>query len=65
MTCSFSKNNPLQAIIISLITIALGLMLLTALSVQASVQVGRDVAVHTVNDVAFKSQVDDNVICAD
>ena len=41
------------------------LILISALAVQASIQVSRDIAVHTVSDLVFKSQVDDNIICAD
>ena len=65
LTCSFAKNNPLQAIIVSLFSIGALLILSCALDVQAAVQISRDIAVKTVNDLAFKSQVDDNIICAD
>ena len=65
LTCNFSKKNPLQAIIVSLVAIASICILLTALSIQAAIQISRDIAVKTVNDIALKSQVDDNIICAD
>ena len=38
---------------------------MTALSIQASVQISRDISTKTVNDLALKSQIDSNVICAD
>lgn len=41
------------------------LILLSALEVQVAVQISRDIAVKSVNDLALKSQVDDNIICAD
>ena len=64
-TCSWGRNNPLQAIIVCIIGYLAFVILFTALANQVSVQVSRDIAVSTVNDIAFKSQVDENIICAD
>mmetsp|Transcript_33066 Transcript_33066/g.43558 ORF Transcript_33066/g.43558 Transcript_33066/m.43558 type:complete len:86 (+) Transcript_33066:605-862(+) len=49
----------------SLLCATLLLVFLSALSIQASVQISRDIAVNTVYGLALKSQVDDNIICAD
>ena len=38
---------------------------MTALAIQASVQVSRDISTKTVNDLALKSQIDSNLICVD
>ena len=65
MTCNFARNNPLQGIIVSIIFMICAVVLLAAISVQASLLVSRDISVHTVNDIVFKSQADDNMICAD
>ena len=35
------------------------------MAIQASVQVSRDISVNTVNELLLKSQIDDNIICAD
>ena len=65
MTCNFGRNNALQAIIVSIIFIICAVVLLTAISVQASLLVSRDISVSTINDLVFKSQVDNNMICSD
>ena len=41
------------------------IILLVAISAQVSLQVALDITVSTVNDIALKSQVDDNIICSD
>ena len=64
-TCSWGKGNPLQAIIVNILVFATLVVLVTALAIQAALQISRDISVQTINDVALKSQVDGNIICAD
>ena len=65
LICGYSRNSPLQALILNIVVFLSLLVLLTAISVQASVQVSRDISTKTINDLAFKSQIDDNLICVD
>ena len=55
----------MQALIVAIVSLLLTLVLLTALSVQVSINISRDISVATINEVALKSQVDENIICAD
>ena len=49
----------------SILSFTLFLVFLASVAIQASVQISRDIAVNTVNELTLKSQVDDNIICAD
>lgn len=65
LSCGYSRNNPVQALILNVIIFINLLLLMTALAIQASVQVSRDISTKTVNDLALKSQIDSNLICVD
>lgn len=64
-TCGYSRNSPLQAIIVNIWIFCSLLVLCTAIAIQVSVQISRDIATKTVIDLALKSQVDSNLICVD
>ena len=65
LTCKKSKTTPLaQGLAGVLFAIAYWVLIL-CMSVQSSIYVSRSISAKDVTDIALKSQIDGNVICAD